>query len=294
MNPENKEFIEISRPGGEDGAGDGCFDLPLLFKRDDLDIRRAAETDPALTVGEYCGLLSRFVELAQDVSEVLERFADNDFSECKIESKLLNVMVELLERMRCGKFTVDFRFLSAACLKKGDRSYAATRAEQIKEGFNGVYSRVITSKTIPAQDAPEGGMPLADYVAMLDGNGTERRLSVMAVDDSADILRAIFLVLRDSYKVYPVPEPGQVEEMLTHITPDLFLLDYSMPQITGLELITIIRGFPEHKDTPIIFLTAVGTIDRKSAAVMLGASDFLEKPIQAELLREKIAEHIAT
>jgi CheY-like chemotaxis protein len=128
---------------------------------------------------------------------------------------------------------------------------------------------------------------------MLDQNDANRRLSVMVVDDSVDILRAVFLVLRRDYKVYPVPDSTQLEEVLRHITPDLFLLDYSMPQINGLELIPIIREFPEHEDTPIIILTGVGTKDRLAAAVLLGVCDFLDKPVQADMLRRKIGEHIA-
>jgi len=292
MRPEDKEFTDIPLPQAVDGTQKECFDLPLLVKRDDLTILSAAKADPALTVGGYREMLLRFVELAPEVSEVLERFAENDFEDSKKEAKSLNNMIELLEKMHCEQFVVDFHFLSGACQKKSDRSYATTRAKQIKDGFNGVFLRLAKERTLPHKEAPRSSMKLSDYIAQLEKDGANRKMSVMAVDDSADILRAIFLVLRDDYKVYPVPDPKQVEEMLAHITPDLFLLDYSMPQISGLELIPIIRSFKEHKDTPIVFLTAVGTIDRQSAAVMLGACDFLEKPIQAALLREKIAKHI--
>jgi len=292
MKPQAKEFTDIPRPPAGSEQQKEFFNLSLLLKRNDLNMRRAAESDIAISVGEYFDMLSRFVDLAPDVSDALEQFANNDFNDCKKANTRLNDMIELLEEMQCDKFIVDFRFLNAACLKISDWSHAATHAEQIRDGFAGVYKRVETAKALPLQNAPHSSMPLEDYIDLLDRDDSNRKLSIMAVDDSVDILRAIFLVLRDDYKVYPVPDPTQVEEMLTHIKPDLFLLDYSMPQLSGLELIPVIREFPEHKDTPVIFLTAVGNIDRKSAAVMLGACDFLDKPIPAELLREKIAEHI--
>jgi FixJ family two-component response regulator len=64
-----------------------------------------------------------------------------------------------------------------------------------------------------------------------------------------------------------------------------------MPYLDGLDIITIVRGFTEHKNTPIVFLTGEGTMDRKSAAVLLGACDFVEKPIKANDLNEIIAKH---
>jgi CheY-like chemotaxis protein len=84
----------------------------------------------------------------------------------------------------------------------------------------------------------------------------------------------------------------ELEKVLQKLTPDLFLLDYLMPERTGFELIPVIRSFEEHKDTPIIFLTSIGTIDNVTSALALGASGFVIKPFDPNTLREKIAKHI--
>jgi len=70
------------------------------------------------------------------------------------------------------------------------------------------------------------------------------------------------------------------------------LLDYKMPELNGFELVPIIRSFEEHKDTPIIFLTSMGTKGNISVAAMLGAVDFVVKPFDSDTLHEKIAKHI--
>jgi DNA-binding response OmpR family regulator len=67
-----------------------------------------------------------------------------------------------------------------------------------------------------------------------------------------------------------------------------------MPDINGFELVDIIRSFEEHKDTPIIFLTAMGTAHHVTTAVSLGAVDYIVKPPDAEALKEKVAKHIGT
>jgi two-component system chemotaxis response regulator CheY len=65
-----------------------------------------------------------------------------------------------------------------------------------------------------------------------------------------------------------------------------------MPGINGFEIVPIIRKHDIHKKTPIVFLTAEGTSDHVSAAHTVGACDFIVKPFQANILREKVAKHI--
>ena len=116
---------------------------------------------------------------------------------------------------------------------------------------------------------------------------------VLAVDDAPDVLKAVFYELRDHYMVFTLPKPEMLRDFLMKTTPDLFLLDYNMPVLNGFDLIPIIRSFDKHKHTPIVFLTSEGTIDNVSVAVALGASDFIVKPFDPDILREKIAKAIA-
>ena len=120
----------------------------------------------------------------------------------------------------------------------------------------------------------------------------EAKPVIIAVDDAPDILRMVHLLLRDIYKVYILSEPEKLETLLHTVKPDLFLLDYKMPDVSGFDLIPVIRSFPEHNETPIIFLTSVITADSLTVASRLGASDYIVKPINAETLREKVAKHI--
>ena len=115
---------------------------------------------------------------------------------------------------------------------------------------------------------------------------------IVSVDDSPVILNTISSVLSGEYKVFTLSKPSELERVLSKVQPDLFLLDYKMPESTGFDLIPVIRGFKEHANTPIIFLTSEGTIDNLTAAFALGACDFIVKPFSPDVLREKIAKHI--
>jgi DNA-binding response OmpR family regulator len=115
---------------------------------------------------------------------------------------------------------------------------------------------------------------------------------VLAVDDNPSILKAVNYLLNDQYKVYTLAEPEKLKTLLGIITPDLFLLDCKMPVLNGFDLVPIIRSFYDHEETPIVYLTSEGTIDNISVAIHLGACDFIVKPIDETVLREKIALHL--
>ena len=120
-----------------------------------------------------------------------------------------------------------------------------------------------------------------------------RKPQILSVDDSPVVLKAISVALDEDYEVFTLSDPLLVEKFLSKNTPELILLDYKMPRLTGFDLIPVIRKFEKHKDTPVIFLTSMGTTDHVSAAALLGASDFIVKPFHANTLREKVAKHIA-
>jgi len=114
---------------------------------------------------------------------------------------------------------------------------------------------------------------------------------LLAVDDNPSILKSINTILHYDYSVYTLSEPEKIRDLLLIITPDLFILDCNMPVLSGFDLIPIIRAIPLHEETPIIFLTAESTFDNMSAAISLGASDFMVKPLDEILLREKVGKY---
>ena len=120
------------------------------------------------------------------------------------------------------------------------------------------------------------------------------RPCVVAIDDDPHILRSIQFALRYKFDVYSLVKPEKLEEFLQKINavPELFILDLVMPIMDGYDVFLKIRETPEHQMTPIIFLTSAGTIDNVTAAVNLGASDFVVKPFEVSVLREKVTKHI--
>ena len=221
----------------------------------------------------------------------------------------VEIMFEILERMKPDMILLDVNMpdvggYEAIKQLKANEKYSdipvmfltgQSGKESVVEGLSlgavdyvtKPFSSALLIERIEFQLNPES----REKVSKLDDEDTSKP-AVLAVDDVSSMLMAIRFALRDKYRVFMLSNSEEVEDFLRKKTPDLIILDYNMPGRDGFELIPVIRSFPEHKDTPIIFLTSEGTVDHISVALHLGAADFIVKPIDTRALREKVAKHI--
>jgi PleD family two-component response regulator len=152
--------------------------------------------------------------------------------------------------------------------------------------------RRLTDADNPGEIIYDEKLPSRNRIDLEDVEEADQKLLVLAIDDCPDILMAVSAALCDDYKVFKLPRSASLEDVLKKVTPDLFLLDYQMPELNGFDLIPIIRELDGHKETPIIMLTSAGTIDHVSVALGLGACDYVVKPFDRYVLHEKVAKHI--
>jgi CheY-like chemotaxis protein len=266
------------------------FNLTALLRLNDLNIREFAESHKKTTVREYFLLLSQFLCFVPDVSDAINRFADDDSH--AMDWKRIKDIIPLFEKMSCERYLPDLCAIRSAC-ERGDHRAAASHAVNIDQSLKNLYSQLVSAKiTKEGESFPNIDSALLPCLKTAETKIANRELFVLTIDDSPAILEAVSAVLSSEYKVFKLPKPTMLEKVLEQVNPDLFLLDYQMPERNGFELIPIIRGFDKHKDTPIIFLTSEGTVDNITAAVGLGACDFIVKPFNPDQLREKVARHI--
>ena len=102
---------------------------------------------------------------------------------------------------------------------------------------------------------------------------------ILVVDDEEDARQMARLVLEDVGHLVTTAKSG--EEALRFIAgekPDAIILDILMPGLDGVSVCRRIRANPFVDAVPIIFLTAVGTIDVIEEALDAGGDDYLVKP----------------
>jgi putative two-component system response regulator len=119
---------------------------------------------------------------------------------------------------------------------------------------------------------------------MNTAGGSIVRHRILIVDDSqdnVDILEA-FLV-DEASSIKGVTQSSQVERVFEEFEPDMMLLDLHMPPPDGLEILRNLRGVRESLGfLPVIVLTGDTGRTARNSALLLGADDFLTKPLDRQ------------
>jgi len=114
----------------------------------------------------------------------------------------------------------------------------------------------------------------------------KRVFSVLVIDDEADVLKAVQLCLRSSgLKLTTTTEPKKVLELARTLAPDVILCDADMPDVSGPQLIVMLKNDPATAQIPVILMTAVAEAHMFSHVPW---TSFLGKPFSAKELREAI------
>jgi diguanylate cyclase (GGDEF)-like protein len=123
-----------------------------------------------------------------------------------------------------------------------------------------------------------------------DPNGNEFiKARILSVEDDPDYAIAIDAFLTPvGHQVKVISRPEQVLEEIAEFRPELLLLDWDLPHLSGHDLARIIRSDARHELLPIVFCTGRGERRDRRAAVKAGADDFITKPFAQDELIETI------
>ncbi|MBP9890787.1 MAG: response regulator [Planctomycetes bacterium] len=113
--------------------------------------------------------------------------------------------------------------------------------------------------------------------------------TVLLIDDNravTEIIRA--LLQRNNYSVLVANAPESAQELLFDNRVDVIVSDVMMPQVDGFELGRRIRANAQTANIPIIFLTALDSMEDEFEAWLSGADAFMVKPFKARDLLNSI------
>lgn len=103
---------------------------------------------------------------------------------------------------------------------------------------------------------------------------------ILAADDEQLNLNIIIEILEDDYEIQAVTDGIDCLKALEKRTPDLLLLDVSMPGLSGLEVCKKIREQEKYNDLPIIFLSAFAAEENIESGLNAGGTQYISKPFK--------------
>jgi len=109
---------------------------------------------------------------------------------------------------------------------------------------------------------------------------------ILVVDDDQDLLRIIARTLElEGYSVSTATDGQAALALMEERNPNLILLDIMMPEIDGFQVLELLR---EHNNTPVIMLSARREPILVQKALVLGADDYIKKPVRPIVLVARI------
>lgn len=116
------------------------------------------------------------------------------------------------------------------------------------------------------------------------------RPRILVVDDSTIIHKAIKGYIEKDYDISTALSGAAALRFLQTKEVNLILLDYEMPEMNGAEVLKVLRQNPLTANIPVVFLTGVNDTSKIQKVLMLKPNGYLLKPIDKEVLLNKIKE----
>lgn len=112
-------------------------------------------------------------------------------------------------------------------------------------------------------------------------------IHLLLVDDDTEFIQSLSAVLeRRDFMVTAVASDTQALDYLGHVIPDIIILDLKLNGSSGTDLLRRIRE--KDNETPVIILTGHGSLDAAITSLRYGVSEFLQKPVDIDLLVEHL------
>ncbi|WP_317898004.1 response regulator [Aurantibacillus circumpalustris] len=118
------------------------------------------------------------------------------------------------------------------------------------------------------------------------GHSTPR---VIIIDDSPDNIKIVANILsQEGYEVLTALDAKKGLLIAETKLPDLILLDIMMPEMNGFEVCSLLKANDKTKETPIIFLTGATDSESILNGLLVGAADYITKPIKKQELLARV------
>ena len=255
-----------------------------------------AELDGAslLIVDPLSALLAQIVDesrLRENVRELTRSLAGHDLVlTIEEERQTGQRALEFVLRELCGAYLRLEREPSGRRVAKVERTrtgIAASESLEFTIGEGGIHV-IGDASEHPARRVVDAVRPAAPApAAESEARDAEPRPKILVVDDERLQREMLSDWLRPRYEVVLVADGFEALAALVAQHPDLVVLDLVMPRVTGYELLYSMRrsGF----DVPVLIASSrIATMGERLGPLVLGATDFISKPLSRVELLHKV------
>lgn len=114
-------------------------------------------------------------------------------------------------------------------------------------------------------------------------------INILAVEDDEAVREMLVMILEQAeFSVRSAPDVRQAQSMLEERMPNLILLDWMLPLVSGVEWARRLKKSNVYSEVPIILLTARGEEEDKIRGLEVGADDYVTKPFSPRELIARI------
>lgn len=117
---------------------------------------------------------------------------------------------------------------------------------------------------------------------------TQDKPTILVVDDTPANLGMLSNLLKEKYRIKVANNGVKALELAVASPPDIMLLDIMMPEMDGYEVMRRLKADARTDRIPVIFLTAKTSIEDEERGLLMGAVDFIHKPISPPIVLARI------
>lgn len=123
----------------------------------------------------------------------------------------------------------------------------------------------------------------------------EKKARILIVDDEKMNLKILADLLKDEHSIILARSGVQaLKHSFSENPPDLVLLDVMMPEMGGYEVIKYLKDDEYTHNIPVIFVTALDSMEDEERGLKLGAVDYITKPFSPPIVEMRVRNHLRT
>ncbi|MGE8414049.1 MAG: response regulator [Pseudomonas sp.] len=113
--------------------------------------------------------------------------------------------------------------------------------------------------------------------------------TLLAIDDDPQSLIVLSRTLTAEYEVLLAKNSERGLALARSASPDLIILDILMPEMDGFQVLSELKSHPATAAIPVIFLTSRSSVEDERLGLLLGAADYIAKPISPPVVLARVA-----